>query len=62
MVLGLGEDPSPQAPADADGDELAIERFEVAVDHVTTASTACAKAFHSSRPLASSARPRFVST
>ena len=51
VILGFSEDPSPQAGRDADVDELEVERFEIALDHVTTASTACANAFHSSRPL-----------
>src|SRR5207342_2040098 len=62
MVFGLGEDPPPEPDGNTNVDELAVERLEIELDHVTTASTACANACHSSRSRASSPRPRFVSS
>ena len=61
MVLRLGEDAPTEPPTDPDVPELAAQLVQVGLDHVTTASTACANAFHSSRSRARYVRPRLVS-
>jgi hypothetical protein len=61
MVLGLGDDPSPQTASDADRDQLTLQLGEHLLDHVSTDSTALANDFHSLRSRSSSARPRRVS-
>ena len=60
MVLDLEQNPCVRAAADAVATEFPGEIVEVAPDHASTASTARANVFHSSRRTASASCPEGV--